>query len=149
MSKPSRRRSYAVLACLAMLMHVLGMPALASASAEVRLAYGIGGHCLGATASITAAAQADAHDHHLHPPGSASLVQTEQDAHAPSSVDPASPCCCASAQPGVALATAAVDTVLPILVPARPMAADIRRTSPRQLRPAINPRAPPAQLRLT
>lgn len=148
MSKPSRRRIYAVLACLAMLMHLLGMPALASASAEAKLAYGIGGHCLSATASVAGTEQADLHHHHLDPLGSTFLSQADREAQPTFAVDPASPCCCAAAQLGIALLSVPADTLLTIPAAARPPAADVRFKTPRQIWPAIHPRAPPVQARL-
>lgn len=145
----SSRRLYAVLACLAMLLHVLGMPALASASAEARLAYGIGGHCVAAPAVASATGQDDAH-HHQHAqhhellPATVSLTPDETTGP---SAQPGSPCCCACALLSLAIPAKAAEPAYAPLITPRPTATDSSCTSLRQLRPAINPRASPVLYR--
>ncbi len=144
MLKPSHRRLHTVLVCLAMLMHVLGMPALANASAEARLAYGIAVHCL--TASAEVSAEDHASSHHLD----------QLEVHAPRLIDDlpttsaefGTPCCCASAQ--LILAVPAASAPPPLLPPkrARPAVADSLSFSLRRLWPAINPRASPVLVRI-
>ncbi|SDS56738.1 hypothetical protein SAMN05216421_1760 [Halopseudomonas xinjiangensis] len=147
MFKPSHRRLHAMLACLAMLMHVLGMAALASASAETRLAYGIAGHCLAASAAVVAQDHDGSHHSHHLDQLVAHAASTIDDLP-PSSAAPGMSCCCASAQ--FILAVEATSAPPPLLPPTieRPAIAGSPHFSLRQLWPAINPRASPVLVRI-
>ena len=138
----SRRSVTAALACLAMLVHLLGMSLMAHASAPARQALGIGGHCQQlAERPAGGAMLADQADHArvlVHYLASASDIPA-QHANEPGS----NACCCASSCT-VAISTDGLAPSLPESSPQPGIAWYTAQWLPsRFLRTAIHPRAPP------